>query len=78
MRRGAHRAPHRAFGRDRAGRDVARNARLFAALCEATDDADIAVFNAKYHYDFRRPQTVILNSDVDGNDATSATSAGSR
>jgi hypothetical protein len=52
------------------GRDVTRNARLFAALCQATDDAYIAVFDAKYHYGFWRPVTAIRNGDIDGNDAT--------
>ena len=52
------------------GRDVTRNARLFAALCQATDDAYIAVFDAKYHYNFWRPLTAIRNGDIDGNDAT--------
>ena len=34
------------------------------------DDALIAVFDAKYHYGFRRPITAIRNADTDGNDAT--------
>jgi len=53
-----------------AGRDPTRNARLFAALAQATDDAYIAVFDAKYHYQFWRPVTAIRNGDLDGNDAT--------
>lgn len=53
-----------------AGRDVARNARLFAAVTQATDDALIAVWDAKYHYNFWRPVTAIRNGDLDGNDAT--------
>ena len=52
------------------GREITRNARLFAALCEATDDAYIAIFDAKYHYQFWRPITAIRNGDLDGNDAT--------
>ena len=52
------------------GRDVMRNARLFAALTQAVDDALIAVFDAKYHYAFWRPMTAIRNGDIDGNDAT--------
>ena len=52
------------------GRDVMRNARLFAAVTQAIDDALIAVFDAKYHYGFWRPITAIRNGDVDGNDAT--------
>ena len=30
----------------------------------------IAVFDAKYHYNFWRPITAIRNGDLDGNDAT--------
>jgi hypothetical protein len=52
------------------GREVTQNARLFAVAAEATDDALIAVFDAKYHYNFWRPVTAIRNGDVDGNDAT--------
>lgn len=52
------------------GRDLLRNARLFAAVAQATDDALIAVFEAKYHYRFWRPVTAIRNADLDGNDAT--------
>ena len=52
------------------GRDITRNARLFAAVTQASDDALIAVFDAKYHYGFWRPVTAIRNGDIDGNDAT--------
>ena len=52
------------------GRDVTRNARLFAAVAQAMDDAMIGVFDAKYHYNFWRPVTAIRNGDIDGNDAT--------
>jgi hypothetical protein len=52
------------------GRDVTQNARLFAAVTQASDDALIAVFDAKYHYNFWRPVTAIRNGDIDGNDAT--------
>jgi len=53
-----------------AGRDARQNARLFAAVTQAMDDAMIAVFDAKYHYHFWRPSTAIRNGDLDGNDAT--------
>ena len=33
-------------------------------------EAIIAVFDAKYHYNFWRPITAIRNGDQDGNDAT--------
>jgi len=52
------------------GRDVARNARVFAAATQALDDAMIAVFEAKYHYHFWRPITAVRNGDIDGNPAT--------
>ena len=52
------------------GRDVAQNARMFAAVAQAMDDALISVFDAKYHYTFWRPSTAIRNGDIDGNSAT--------
>ena len=52
------------------GRDVAQNARMFAAVAQAMDDAMISVFDAKYHYNFWRPATAIRNGDIDGNEAT--------
>jgi hypothetical protein len=53
-----------------AGRDVPRNARLYAAAAQAMDDALISVFDAKYRYHFWRPVTAIRNGDADGHDAT--------
>ena len=52
------------------GREVTQNARLLAAVAQAADDALLAVFEAKYHYNFWRPVTAIRNGDLDGNDAT--------
>jgi PAP2 superfamily len=52
------------------GRDVMQNVRLFAAVTQASDDALMAVFDAKYHYAFWRPITAIRNGDMDGNAAT--------
>ena len=52
------------------GREITRNARLYAAVTAALNDAEIAVFDAKYHYQFWRPVTAIRNGDRDGNDAT--------
>jgi hypothetical protein len=40
------------------------------AMTQAMDDAMIAVFDGKYHYNFWRPITAIRNGDIDGNDAT--------
>src|SRR5262245_56394409 len=45
------------------GRDVTRNARLYAAVGQGMDDAIVAVFDAKYHYQFWRPVTAIRNGD---------------
>jgi hypothetical protein len=46
------------------------SARFMAAFAAAMTDAYIAVFEAKYHYEFWRPITAIRNGDVDGNPAT--------
>ncbi len=50
--------------------DVIDSARFMALASTATADAYIAVFDAKYHYDFWRPITAIRNGDIDGNPAT--------
>jgi hypothetical protein len=50
--------------------DVVDNARLFALAAMAADDAFIAVFDAKYAYNFWRPITAIRNADLTGNTAT--------
>ena len=60
---------------DSPGRDITRNARLYAAVCQAAEDALIAVFDAKYHYEFWRPVTAIRNGDRDLNSATVRDSA---
>ncbi len=52
------------------GREPTQNARVLAVAAQAIDDALIAVFDAKYHYNFWRPITAIRNGDTDGNDAT--------
>lgn len=52
------------------GRTVIQNARLFALVTQATDDAMIAVFDAKYHYSLWRPITAIRNADKDNNNKT--------
>lgn len=54
------------------GRDALRNARLYATVAQAMDDATIAVFDAKYTYNFWRPSTAIRNAELDGNDGTEA------
>ncbi|MCC6396149.1 MAG: vanadium-dependent haloperoxidase [Bacteroidetes bacterium] len=52
------------------GREVTENARMFAVVAQAGDDAIIAVMEAKYHYNFWRPITAIRNGDIDGNNTT--------
>jgi hypothetical protein len=51
------------------GRDLSDNARLFAAAAIAMDDGLIAVFDAKYTYNFWRPVTAIRNTEGDARDA---------
>jgi hypothetical protein len=50
------------------GRDVSDNARLFALAAMAMDDGLIAVFDAKYTYNFWRPITAIRNTEGDAGD----------
>ena len=52
------------------GLDVLDNARVFALVAMATADASIAIFDAKYAFNFWRPVTAIRNADMDGNDTT--------
>src|SRR6185503_7483446 len=47
-------------------------ARFMALTSLAAADAGIAVFDAKYHYEFWRPITAIRNGDIDDNPATEA------
>jgi hypothetical protein len=50
--------------------DLLDSARFMALFSIATTDAVIAVFDAKYKYEFWRPITAIRNGDIDGNSAT--------
>ena len=50
--------------------DLLNSARFMALLSVAAVDALIAVFDAKYKYEFWRPITAIRNGDIDGNPAT--------
>jgi PAP2 superfamily len=52
------------------GRSLIQNARLFALVQLATADSYIAVFDAKYTFNFWRPVTAIRNGDLGGNGAT--------
>jgi hypothetical protein len=49
---------------------VLDSARLFALVAVARADSLIAVFDAKYHYDFWRPITAIRHGDNDNNPTT--------
>ena len=49
---------------------VVESARFMALYSIALTDASIAVFDAKYHYEFWRPVTAIRNGDLDDNPAT--------
>ena len=49
---------------------VIDSARFMALTAVAGTDAAIAVFDAKYHYEFWRPITAIRNGDQDDNPST--------
>jgi hypothetical protein len=49
---------------------VLDSARFMALIAIGLNDAYIAVFDAKYHYNFWRPITAIRNGDIDNNPAT--------
>jgi hypothetical protein len=49
---------------------VLDSARFMALVAIGLNDAYIAVFDAKYHYNFWRPITAIRNGDIDNNPAT--------
>ena len=53
-----------------AGPELSDRARVYAIAYIALADAAIAVFDAKYEYNFWRPLTAIRNGDIDGNYAT--------
>ncbi len=55
---------------DAPGRAPVENARMFALVAMAVDDASMATADAKLHYNFWRPVTAIRNAESDGNDAT--------
>jgi hypothetical protein len=46
------------------------SARFMAVVTVTAADAGVAVFDAKYQYDFWRPVTAIRNGDIDDNPAT--------
>ena len=49
---------------------VVESARFMAVVTTAQVDAAIAIFDAKYTYEFWRPITAIRNGDIDSNPAT--------
>jgi hypothetical protein len=49
---------------------VGESARFMALVAVGLNDAYVAVFDAKYHYNFWRPITALRNGDADGNPAT--------
>jgi hypothetical protein len=55
---------------DASGRRMVENARLFALYHMVSDDASLAMADAKLHYDYWRPITAIRNGENDGNPAT--------
>ena len=55
--------------------DLSTTARTFALLYLAAADASIACWDAKYAYNYWRPQPAIANGHLDGNDATEADAA---
>jgi hypothetical protein len=50
--------------------DLVDSARFMALASTAIADSFIAVFDAKYHYEFWRPITAVRNGDLDNNPAT--------
>ena len=50
--------------------DLSEKVRLFALFYLAAADASIACWEAKYAYNFWRPETAIRNGEFDGNDGT--------
>lgn len=60
---------------DAPGRPLVQNARLFALMQMATDDAYMATAAAKLHYNYWRPIVAIRNADEDGNPATTLDAA---
>jgi len=50
--------------------ELVDSARFMALVSTAVADSFIAVFDAKYHYEFWRPVTAIRNGDLDDNPAT--------
>ena len=54
------------------GSSLSKNARTLALLNMASNDSLVASFWTKYHYKLWRPETAILEGDLDGNAKTDA------
>jgi len=52
--------------------DLSDSARALALMYLSASDAGVACWDAKYTYNFWRPQAAIRNGDLDGNEATAA------
>lgn len=52
------------------GNTLMENARMYALLNVAMADTAVSVWDAKFHYNFWRPLTAIVEADTDGNDLT--------
>jgi hypothetical protein len=63
-----HQIPHQLVAAKQM--NVLESARFMTLYSIALTDASIAVFDAKYHYEFWRPVTAIRNGDLDDNPAT--------
>jgi hypothetical protein len=57
------------------GRSLSENAHDLALINVAISDGAIATFDAKYHYNFWRPETAIHDAVADGNDKTTPDAA---
>jgi hypothetical protein len=55
--------------------DLSSQARLFALFYVTASDASVACWEAKYEYNFWRPQSAITNGNADGNDQTAGDAA---
>jgi hypothetical protein len=55
--------------------DLSEQAQLFALFYLASADASIACWEAKYEFNFWRPQSAIMNGNSDGNDSTAGDAA---
>jgi hypothetical protein len=60
---------------DANGLDLSSEARAIALFYLASSDASVACWEAKYAYNFWRPQAAIRGGDADGNDATAGDAA---